>query len=432
MEREPDGRLIRGLRRWDLVALVINATVGAGIFGLPARAFALAGTYSLVAYALAALALYLIVLCFAEVGSRFSSTGGPYLYARTTFGPFIGFQVGWLLWLARITAIASLANLFVSYLAFFIPVVSLWRSAVLILLISAVAFTNIIGIKATTRVTNALTIGKLAPLFLFGCVGLFFINPQHYSLVSPPSYQTFSEATLLLVFAYVGFESAVIPSGEVRDPARHVPFALITGFAVIVLVYMLVQIVCIGTLPELATSERPLADASTRFLGAAGASIIAAGALVSIGGTLNALTFASPRLLFAMAENGQLPRVFGAIHSRFRTPVTSIVLTATVALAIALFSTFMSAVTISAVVRLMAYTTTCAALLYLRRHPTLVPGGFRLRGGPGVAIAALVLIAWLLSNTQWNEVRLAGMAVLLGVFLYLPGAWTPRPVSAAE
>ena len=424
MEREPDGRLIRGLRRWDLVALVINATVGAGIFGLPARAFALAGTYSLVAYALAALALYLIVLCFAEVGSRFSSTGGPYLYARTSFGPFIGFQVGWLLWLARITAIASLANLFVSYLAFFIPVVSLWRSAVLVLLISAVAFTNIIGIKATTRVTNALTIGKLVPLFLFGCVGLFFINPQHYSLVAPPSYQAFSEATLLLVFAYVGFESAVIPSGEVRDPARHVPFALITGFAVIVLVYMLVQIVCIGTLPELAASERPLADASTRFLGAAGASLIAVGALVSIGGTLNALTFASPRLLFAMAENGQLPQVFSAIHSRFRTPVTSIVLTSIVALVIAVFSTFMSAVTISAVVRLMAYTTTCAALLYLRRHPMPVPGGFQLRGGRVVAIAALVLIAWLLSNTQWNEIRLAGMAVLLGVLLYLPGAWS--------
>lgn len=419
MEGEANGRLVRGLRRWDLVALVINATIGAGIFGLPSRAFALAGSYSLFAYALAALALYLIVLCFAEVGSRFSSTGGPYLYARTTFGPLVGFQVGWLLWLARITAIASLANLFIGYLAFFVPPVSLWRSVAIVLLISAVALANIIGIKVTTRVTNTLTIGKLAPLLLFGLVGLFFIDPQRYSFVSAPSYEAFSEATLLLVFAYIGFESAVIPGGEMRDPTRHVPFALISGFAVIVSVYVLVQIVCIGTLPELAGSERPLADASSRFLGTAGGSVIAAGALVSIAGTLNALMFASPRLLFAMAENRQLPQMFSATHPRFRTPVTSIALTAIFALIIALFSTFMSAVTISSVVRLMAYATTCAALLFLRRRSTLASEGFRLPGGPAVAIGALVLIAWLLSNTQWNEIRLAGLAVLVGLLLFV-------------
>jgi basic amino acid/polyamine antiporter, APA family len=424
VEHEVNGRLIRGLHRWDLVALVINATVGAGIFGLPSRAFALAGTYSLFAYAISALALYLIVLCFAEVGSRFSSTGGPYLYARATFGPLIGFQVGWLLWLARITAIASLANLFVGYLAYFVPAASPWRSTAIVVLVSSVAIANITGIKVTKMVTNALTVGKLIPLLLFGCIGLFFVDPQRYSLVPLPSYQSFSEAALLLVFAYVGFESAVIPSGEMRDPARHLPFALITGFAVIVSVYMLVQFVCIGTLPELASSERPLADASTGFLGSAGASVIAAGALVSIGGTLNALMFSSPRLLFAMAGNRQLPSMFSATHARFRTPVTSIAVTGIVALIIALFSTFMSAVTISAVVRLMAYATTCAALIFLRRRSKSPQSGFRLPAGPAVAAGALVLIGWLLSNTQWTEIRLAGIAVLLGFVLYLPGAWT--------
>ncbi len=381
MEGEANGRLIRGLRRWDLVALVINATVGAGIFGLPARAFELAGTYSLIAYATSALALYLIVLCFAEVGSRFSSTGGPYLYARATFGPLVGFQVGWLLWLARVTAIASLANLFVGYLAFFVPGVSLWRAVAIMILLSAFALLNVIGIKVTTTVTNALTVGKLAPLLLFGVVGVFFVDPERYSLLSPPSYASFSEATLLLVFAYVGFEGAVIPSGEIRDPGRHLPFALITGFAIIVFVYMLVQIVCIGTLPGLASSERPLADASARFLGSAGASIIAAGALVSIGGTLNALTFASPRLLFAMAENRQLPHTFCVTNARFRTPVAAIALTSIAALVVALFSTFMSAVTISAVVRLMAYATTCAALLILRGVRRSRNGDFDCRAG---------------------------------------------------
>ena len=427
MRHSPRASLVRGLRRWDLVALVINATVGAGIFGLPSRAFALAGTYSLLAYAIAALALYLIVLCFAEVGSRFSSTGGPYLYARTTFGPFVGFQVGWLLWLARITAIGSLANLFVGYLSFFVPATAPLRSEVIVVLLSTIALANIVGIKVTTTVTNMLTVGKLIPLLMFGCLGLFFVEPQAYSLARLPTYQSFSEAALLLVFAYVGFESAVIPTGEMRDPARHLPFALILGFGVIVSVYMLVQFVCIGTLPDLANSERPLADASRQFLGPAGASLIAAGALVSIGGTLNALMFASPRLPFAMAEHRQLPHIFGATHARFRTPVASIAVTAMSALAIALVSTFMSAVTISAIVRLMAYTTTCAALLVLRQRSTLPQPAFRVPAGRAVAVIALVLIVWLLSNSSWTEIRLAGIAVLLGIVLYLPNAWGPIP-----
>ena len=154
----------------------------------------------------------------------------------------------------------------------------------------------------TATVTNLLTVGKLIPLFLVGVVGLFFVDPQRYTLAALPSYGSFSQAALLLVFTYMGFEGAAIPAGEIRDPGRHLPFALLTGIGVVVLTYVLVQTVCIGTLPELASSERPIADASLRFLGAPGASLVAAGALVSMGGTLNALMFATPRLLFAMAE----------------------------------------------------------------------------------------------------------------------------------
>ena len=165
-------------------------------------------------------------------------------------------------------------------------------------------------------------------------VGLFFVDPQRYSLAPSPGYGSFSQAALLLVFAYTGFEGAAIPTGEMRDPARHLPFALLTGLAVVVLVYLLVQTVCIGTLPDLAHSERPLSDASLRFLGAPGASLIAAGALVSIGGALNAQIFATPRLLFAMGENRQLPQIFSTTHVRFRTPIAAIVLTSMVALSI--------------------------------------------------------------------------------------------------
>ncbi len=421
MKHLPSGALVRGLGRWDLVALVINSIIGAGIFGLPARAFALAGTYSVLAYVVSAFAIFLVILCFAEVGSRFSATGGPYLYARVTFGPLVGFQVGWLMWLGRIAAFASLSNLFVGYLGYFIPAASAhpWRPVAIVAIISAVTIANIVGVRVTTRVTNVLTVGKLIPLFLLIVVGLFFVDPQGYSFAQPPGYSSFSQAALLLVFTYMGFEGAAIPTGEMRDPARHLPFGLVTGLAVVVVVYVLVQTVCIGTLPDLAHSERPLADASLRFLGAPGASLMAAGALVSIGGTLNALMFATPRLLFAMGENRQLPQVFSTIHVRCRTPIAAIVLTSVVTLGLTLFSTFVSALTISAIVRLAAYTTTCAALPVLRWQPGMPRAAFSAPVGPLISGVAVSLSVWLLSNSPRSELRLAGMAVVIGFVLYL-------------
>ena len=201
-------------------------------------------------------------------------------------------------------------------------------------MISALAIANIVGIRVTATVTNALTVGKLIPLFLVAVVGLFFIDPQRYVLATLPGYGSFSQAALLLVFAYMGFEGAAIPTGEMRDPVRHLPFALLTGIGVVVLVYVFVQTVCIGTLPDLAHSERPLSDAGLRFLGAPGASLIAAGALVSISGTMNALMFATPRLLFAMGENRQLPDAFVSTHARFHTPIVAILLTAVATLGV--------------------------------------------------------------------------------------------------
>jgi basic amino acid/polyamine antiporter, APA family len=428
MEDSTHPQLVRGLRRWDLVALVINSIIGAGIFGLPSRVFALAGTYSLLAYVFSAVAIVLIILCLAEVGSRFKATGGPYLYARVAFGPLVGFQVGWLMWLGRIAASAALCNLFVGYLGYFVAPVSAdsWRAVVIVAMISAVAIVNIVGVRVTATVTNALTVGKLIPLFLVAVVGLFFIDPQRYSLTTLPDYGSFSQAALLLVFTYMGFEGAAIPTGEMRDPARHLPFALLTGMGVVTLVYVLIQIVCIGTLPDLAHSERPLSDASLRFLGAPGASLIAAGALVSMSGTMNALMFATPRLLFALGENRQLPHAFVVTHARFHTPILAILLTAMITLGLALFSTFISALTISALIRLMAYTTTCAALPVLRRNSRVPRPAFVAPAGPLISLVAVALSVWLLSNSSWYEARLVGIAVGVGFVLYLPCARASR------
>jgi amino acid transporter len=414
--------LLREVRRLDLLALVLNTIVGAGIFGLPARVFALAGVYSLAAYVACAVPVILILLCFAEVGSRFKATGGPYLYARTAFGPLVGFEVGWLMWLARVSALAALCNLFVSYVSYFAPSVvePSRRWIVITAVVSSLTAANVAGVRVSTRVSNFFTVGKLVPLVLFVAVGLFFVSPEAYSLAAPPSYSAFSQGALLLVFAYTGFEVAIISAGETRDPQHDVPFALLTGIGLVVMLYLLIQIVCIGTLPELAASERPLADAAFRFLGRAGAVVVTIGALLSLIGTMHATIFAVPRLLFAMAEQGQLPKVFMATHPRFHTPHVSILVSSAVILGLTLFSTFISALTISTIIRLMVYMVTCAALPALRRMAEAPRAMFVVRGGPAIAVLACVLGIWLLTSSTAYEVRLVAVAAAAGL-LFIGG-----------
>jgi amino acid transporter len=402
------------------VALVINSVVGAGIFGLPSQVYVLAGSYSLAAYAVAALAVGLIVLCFAEVGSRFGATGGPYLYTRVAFGPLIGFQVGWLMWIARLTGFASLINLFVTYLAVFIPGASIGapRALIIAAMVAILSLINIVGVRASAMATNVLTAGKLIPLFLLAAIGLLFVDPQRYAAAAAPAYGSFSKATLLLVFAYMGFEGAVIPSGEMRDPQRHLPFSLVVGMALVAVLYIAVQAVCIGTVPELARSERPLSDAALQIVGPGAAVLMAAAALVSIGGILNAIVFATPRILFAMADNGELPRVLAQTHARFRTPAAAIILTAAAAGIVAEFSTFISALTISTIVRLVAYIATCVALPALRRRSDVPAAAFRTPAGWVVSAGAIALGVWLLTNTAWAELRLGVVAMLVGIAIY--------------
>jgi amino acid transporter len=397
--------LVRRIRRWDLVALVLNCVVGAGIFGLPSRAFALAGTYSLVAYLMCAVVVGLIALSFAEVASRFSGTGGPYIYARDAFGALAGFEVGWLLWLARVTAFGSLANLFVDYASIFVPAVGggVARAAVLTSIAVALSALNFIGVRPSTLFTNAFTIGKLAALVFFVVAGLLFVSRANFSIAAQPSFGHFSQAVLILVFAFSGFEMAVIPAGEIIEPGKQIPFALLVGIGVVVILYTLIQVVAIGTLPTLATSQRPIADASARFLGGGAAGFVALGALISIGGTLNSIMFVSPRLLFALATDGHLPRALAAVHSRFRTPHLAILVSAIVMVVPTLSGSFVSLAAISTIIRLLVYAATCAALLKLRRQPNAPPAMFTAPFGRFAAIASLILSAWLLSNTSRSD-----------------------------
>lgn len=423
-----DEGLLRGIGRGSMVALFINAVIGAGIFGLPSRVHALLGPYALLAYLACAALVLLVVLCFAEVGSRFERTGGPYLYASAAFGPAAGFQVGWLVWLTRVTAFAALCNLLLEYLAYFWPAATTpaWRIALVAAIVALIAAVNLRGVRPAAIVGNVFTTAKLVPLVLFVAIGLCFVEPARYVPQAAPDIGDFSAGMLLLVFAFTGFETATVPAGEVREPRRTLPFAILAAMAVIVPLYLLVQAVCIGTLPELASSTRPLADAAERFAGRIGAAVIVVGALVSIAGTLNGLVLAAPRLLFAMAEQGQLPRAFAAVHPRWRTPWFAIAATALCMLALTLSGSFLSAVAISTLTRLLAYAATCAALPVLRRREDATPALFRAPGGTATVVVALVVIAWLLANASVRELRDVAIAMALGFVLLLFGRRTAR------
>lgn len=430
MQKQPEADLVRGIRRWDLVAIAINGIIGAGIFGLPSRVYGLIGTYSLIAFVACALVVALIILCFAEVSSRFEETGGPYLYAREAFQPAVAFEIGWLIWLARMTAFAANCNLLINYVSYFwLPATTpLWRASIIALVVIVLAIINLLGIRQAAIVSNAFTIGKLVPIIIFIAAGLFFLNPAAFEFGSPPETGKFSQSVLLLVYAFTGFEMATIPAGEVRDPKKSLPRALLIAILVVAILYILIQVVCVGTLPGLKDSQKPLADAGSQFLGAAGGAIISAGAIVSITGNLNILLLSGSRLPFAMAEQKQLPAFVGSIHRRFFTPYVSILITAGLMLFLTLKSSFVAALTISTIARLVTYGATCLAVPVFRARRDAPAAMFRLPGGTAVAMLSLLLIVWLLLHSTRAEAEASAWAMAAGLLIYF-GYWMYSNVS---
>jgi len=405
-------KLVRGIGRWDFTAVVVNTIIGAGIFGLPAKVFAQIGSYSLMAFVACVLIIGLIVVCYSEVASRFSATGGPYLYAREAFGPSVGFEVGWLYWIVRVATFAANCNLFVTYLGFFIPGANegAVRVAIVFAVVAVITIVNLLGIRESAVMTNVFTVGKLLPLFIFAVVGMFFVQPANFSFGELPQYASFSSAVLLLIYAFVGFEASVVLSGETKEPQRTIPFGLIAGLLIVAVFYILVQVVSIGTLPGLAASERPIADAAATFLGPFGAAFITVGALISIFGNLNVGVLSSTRMLFAMSEQRDLPAVFERTHQKHKTPYVAILVTAAVILILTIQSSFLTAVAIATITRLLVYATTCIALPIFRRRAGLPPAPFRSPLGIVPAILSLALIAWLLTNVDFAK---EGLAVLV-------------------
>jgi len=419
-ESAPRAQLLRAIGRWSLTALVVNSIIGSGVFGLPSTVAGLLGKFSPIAVLLAGAGMAVIFACFAEVASRFHQAGGPYLYARAAFGRGMGIQMAWMLFLGQVAAPAANANLFVIYLGEFWPHAKdpLPRALILTILVGVLAVINVRGVRAGAQVSNFFTAAKLVPLFAVIALGLFVLH-AHPAAVSPgaPAAVTTSQwmkAVLLLVFAYGGFETALAPMSEAKDPRRDAPFALFTALIVCTLIYVLIQWVVVGVLPNAAQSERPLADVARIAVGALGAALVAVGALISFYGYLSAKILATPRVTFALAEQGDFPKAFAAIHPRFHTPYVSILVFAALVWAFALSGEFKWNVTLSAVARQLYCAVCCAALPVLRRKQ---PGeaAFHLPAGNFLAVVAVLMCAVLVTRVDFGQSMILAATIALAL-----------------
>ena len=415
-------QLKRAIGRWSLAALAVNTMLGSAVFGLPAVLAGAVGNASPIAVLLGGLAMVVIVSCYAEVASQFTGSGGSYLYVRYTFGRLAGIQVGWLNLLTRFSAYGAAVNLFVLYLGEFFPDVAhpLPRFAVITVLVGSLTIVNYRGVTGGTVVSNAAAIAKLLPLILLSIVGIVFLiaHPPHPLAGPRTDADGWFKALLLLFFAYGGYETSLISSGEAKDPRGDAPFALFVALGVVAFLYTVLQLTVVSVLPDPAHSERPLADVARALLGEPGAVLVAVGALISVFGFLSAYLLTASRSIYSLAEWGDFPAALAAIHPRFRTPHLSIALFGLLIWGFSLLGSFSWNATVSAVGRLGYYILVCAAVPVLRRRQPEA-ARFQLWGGMVLPILGVLICLALLTHVDYSKSLILGGTVGVGLLNWL-------------
>lgn len=410
-------KLVRAVGFWGLVAMCINAVVGSGVFLLPTESYKLLGPFSLWAPLIFALPVFILVLCFAEAASHFSEPGGAYLYAKTAFGDFVGFETGWMNWLARVTSLAALSNGFVVSLARIFPSLGSAAARIAVILISIAILTAIhyVGVKYGAASIYVFTLGKLIPLVGFIVVALIAWkhNPIPASLTIPGAGTDWSGAALFMLFAYAGFENMGVPAGEFRNPKKELPRALLVGTLAIAAIYVLAQLGAMSALPDLSKTATPIADAAAALIGSAGAIIVTLGALLSMAGTNSGTVLEGSRMLYAISLGRPRLRAVSYVHPRFRTPTVAILIHVLFAAVLACAGSFAKLAMLSAVARLTTYLFTCAAVPFLRK----LNEGFRT---PGLIIPILgtaISLALFLTLNAYNFIA-AAIALAVGAVIY--------------
>ncbi|HEY0871935.1 MAG TPA: amino acid permease [Vicinamibacterales bacterium] len=433
MTTEPSLR--RSIGTFALAASIVNITIGAGIFRLPADMAATLGATAPVAYILCAVAMSLIVLCLAEAGSRVAATGGPYAYVEVAFGPFVGFLAGFLLWMLLTFAMAAVATVLAANIGALVPSLAPpgASAAVLIAIYTVFAAVNILGVERGSRVNTALTIAKILPLLILIAGGLFAIDSRNLAIVDPPDMPTLARSSILLIFAFAGIEAALVPSGEVKDPARTVPRAIFIAMAVITMLYAGLQFVAQGVMgAALADSKAaPLAEAAGVAIGGWARTLLIVGAVLSMLGHAGAMILATPRTLFAFARDGFLPSALARVHPVHRSPFVAILLQCAIVLILAITSTFEQLAILANLSTLTLYGTCCVATWQLRRRDVRAGGiPFRIPAPKLVILLACLVIGWMLTSVTLAE--WTAFAIVLAVAAAIFGMQRSRVEARAQ
>jgi len=432
-----DEGLIRAVGVRGLTAGIINYTVGAGIFVVPALVAAQVGAAAPIMYVICAVAMGLIVLCFADAGSRVSLSGGTYAYAEVAFGKYVGFMVAIGLWISMVLASASVANVFIDTLGHLMPALEgpFVRNSIIVLMYGSLTLINIRGVKIGSGIVQTVTAGKLVPILILLAFGVFAINPANLAWPGMPSAGDTARTAVVLIFAFMGVESALTPSGEVKNPARTVPRAIFLALAITTLLYIAIQVVTQGILGvELATNTKaPLAEAARRVLGRGGELLVLIGAAISTLGYVTGDMLAAPRMPYALARDGLLPGPLSKIHQRYRTPHVAIIAHGAICALFATTTTFAGLVVLVSLLTLLVYLACCLATIQLQRLDIRADGArpFSLPGGPVIPIAASAIIVWLISSSTKREfLWLAAMMGVSTIIFFIMRARRPATAPA--
>ena len=421
-----DEKLVRGIGVPSLTANIVSSTIGAGIFVIPATIARGLGSAAPLAFVCCAIAMVLFVTCFAIAGSRVSLTGGLYAYVEVAFGRYVGFLAGILYFLTALGAVAGVVNVLANSVALVVPSLGspVMRVVVMLAVYGSLVFINIRGVRKGAGAVTVITLAKLLPLLLFICAGLFFIHAPNLNWTSWPGSKSLGDAVVLLMFAFVGIEVALIPSGEVKNPARTVPRSAYLALVITTIIYILIQIVAQGTLgADLANyPDAPLAESASKFLGNIGRTILLAGATISAFGFVTSDILSSPRLIFAFGRDGALPEFFAHVHPRYRSPDVAIITYAVLAFALSVSGTFEQLAVLSNVAVLLMYLLCCAGCWVLVQRDVRsdhATAGLSFPGMKIVPALAITAIIWILAHATMWEFEVTGAVLAVASILYL-------------
>jgi len=407
-EERIDHQLVRGIGISALTANIVSSTIGAGIFVIPAAVAKGLGSAAPLAFVCCAIAMVLFVTCFAIAGSRVSLTGGLYAYVEVAFGRYVGFLAGMLYFLTALGAVAGVVNVLADSVALVVPFLAgpIMRRVVMFAVYGSLVLINIRGVRQGASAVTAITVAKLLPLLLFICVGIFFIHAPNLAWSGWPSSKSLGDAVILLIFAFVGIEVALIPSGEVKNPTRTVPRSAYLALIITTIIYLMIQLVAQGTLgPDLANHpDAPLAESAATFLGNLGRMVLLAGASISAFGFVTSDILSSPRMIFAFGRDGALPQFFAHVHPRYRSPDVAIITYAALAFLLSISGTFERLAVLSNVAVLLMYLLCCAACWVLVQRDVRSDGKpFNFPGMKIVPALAIAAIVWILGQSALSD-----------------------------